>query len=36
MAISYHEKFSPLMARMGLSEFCHNIEQIEINKLAEQ
>jgi polysaccharide pyruvyl transferase WcaK-like protein len=36
IASSYRQKFRALMARMGLSEFCHNIEKIEINKLVEQ
>lgn len=36
VAISYHEKVDSLMTAVGLSEFCHDIEHIEIHKLAEQ
>jgi polysaccharide pyruvyl transferase WcaK-like protein len=36
VAISYHEKFEPLMASVGLSEFCQDIEHIEIDKLTQQ
>jgi polysaccharide pyruvyl transferase WcaK-like protein len=33
MAISYHEKFQPLMSGMGLDEFCCDIEQINVDEL---
>jgi polysaccharide pyruvyl transferase WcaK-like protein len=33
MAISYHEKFEPLMTGMGLAEFCQDIEHIDIDNL---
>jgi polysaccharide pyruvyl transferase WcaK-like protein len=33
VAISYHEKFEPLMTGMGLSEFCQDIEHIDIDHL---
>jgi polysaccharide pyruvyl transferase WcaK-like protein len=33
MAISYHEKFQPLMSGMGLGEFCCDIEQIDVDEL---
>jgi polysaccharide pyruvyl transferase WcaK-like protein len=36
VAISYHEKIDALMSAVGLSEFCHHIEHIEIDRLAEQ
>ena len=36
MAISYHEKLDSLMASVGLSDFCQDIEHIEIDKLTQQ
>jgi polysaccharide pyruvyl transferase WcaK-like protein len=33
MAISYHEKFQPLMSGVGLEEFCCDIEQIDVDEL---
>jgi polysaccharide pyruvyl transferase WcaK-like protein len=36
VAISYHEKIDALMNAVGMSEFCQDIEQIEIDKLTEQ
>jgi polysaccharide pyruvyl transferase WcaK-like protein len=33
MAISYHEKFQPLMSGVGLDEFCCDIEQIDVDEL---
>jgi polysaccharide pyruvyl transferase WcaK-like protein len=32
-AISYHEKFRPLMQSVGLGEFCQDIEHIDVNEL---
>jgi polysaccharide pyruvyl transferase WcaK-like protein len=32
-AISYHEKFRPLMNGVGLGGFCQDIEQIEVDEL---
>ena len=36
LAISYHEKVDALMAGLGLSDFCQDIENIDIVKLIEQ
>ena len=36
VSVSPHEKVDSLMSAVGLSEFCHNIEHIEIDRLAEQ
>jgi polysaccharide pyruvyl transferase WcaK-like protein len=33
IAISYHEKFQPLMSGVGLDQFCCDIEQIDVDKL---
>lgn len=33
MAISYHEKFQPLMNGVGLGENCQGIEHIEVDEL---
>jgi polysaccharide pyruvyl transferase WcaK-like protein len=33
VAISYHEKFEPLMRGVGLAEFCQDIEHIDIEEL---
>jgi polysaccharide pyruvyl transferase WcaK-like protein len=33
MAISYHEKFQPLMSGVGLDEFSCDIEQIDVDEL---
>jgi polysaccharide pyruvyl transferase WcaK-like protein len=32
-AISYHEKFKPLMDSVGLGEFCQDIEHIDVDEL---
>src|SRR5271170_930372 len=32
-AISYHEKFQPLMDGVGLGEFCQDIEHIDVDEL---
>jgi polysaccharide pyruvyl transferase WcaK-like protein len=32
-AISYHEKFQPLMNGVGLGEFCQDIEHIDVDEL---
>lgn len=36
IAISYHEKFQPLMNGVGLGEFCQDIEHIDVNELIEK
>jgi len=36
LAISYHEKFEPLMSGAGLTEFCQDIEHIDIDHLLAQ
>jgi polysaccharide pyruvyl transferase WcaK-like protein len=36
VAISYHNKFDPLMTGVGLAEFSLDIEHIDIRKLIEQ
>jgi polysaccharide pyruvyl transferase WcaK-like protein len=33
MAISYHEKFQPLMNAVGLEGYCHDIEHIDVDEL---
>ena len=33
IAISYHEKFRPLMSGVGLDEFCCDIEQIDVDEI---
>jgi polysaccharide pyruvyl transferase WcaK-like protein len=33
VAISYHEKFKPLMDGVGLGEFCQDIEHIDVDDL---
>src|SRR5262249_44618683 len=33
VAISYHEKFQPLMNGVGLGEFCQDIEHIDVDDL---
>lgn len=33
IAISYHEKFKALMDGVGLTEFCQNIEHIDVDEL---
>jgi polysaccharide pyruvyl transferase WcaK-like protein len=35
-AISYHAKFQPLMASVGLGEFCQDIEHIDVDTLIEK
>jgi polysaccharide pyruvyl transferase WcaK-like protein len=36
VAVSFHEKVDSLMSAMGLSEFCQDIENIDIGKLDKQ
>lgn len=36
VAVSFHEKVDSLMSAMGLSEFCQDIEHIDIGKLDTQ
>jgi polysaccharide pyruvyl transferase WcaK-like protein len=36
IAISFHHKCSSLMHQMGLSRYCHEIDQIDANRLIEQ
>jgi polysaccharide pyruvyl transferase WcaK-like protein len=36
IAISYHEKFQPLMNAVGLGTFCQDIEQIDVKELIEK
>jgi len=33
IAVSYHEKFRPLMSGLGFEEFCRDIEQIDVDEL---
>ena len=33
IAVSYHEKFQPLMNGVGLGEFCQDIEHIDVEEL---
>jgi polysaccharide pyruvyl transferase WcaK-like protein len=33
IAISYHEKFQPLMDGLGLQEFCRDIEKFDVDEL---
>ena len=36
VAISFHHKCSSLMSEMGLSEYCHDINQMNADTLIEQ
>ena len=36
VAISFHHKCSSLMSDMGLSEYCHDINQMNADTLIEQ
>lgn len=36
IAVSYHEKFQPLMSGLGLEEFCQDIEQIDVDELIKK
>jgi polysaccharide pyruvyl transferase WcaK-like protein len=36
VAVSFHEKVDALMSAVGLTEFCQDIEHIEVDKLKEQ
>jgi polysaccharide pyruvyl transferase WcaK-like protein len=36
IAVSYHEKFQPLMSGLGLKEFCQDIEQIDVDELIKK
>jgi len=36
IAISFHHKCSSLMEQMGLSDYCHDINQIEADRLIDQ
>lgn len=36
VALSYHEKVTSLMSEFGLSEFCHDIEHFDFDKVISQ
>jgi polysaccharide pyruvyl transferase WcaK-like protein len=36
IAISFHHKCSSLMRQMGLSDYCHELDQIDAETLIEQ
>jgi polysaccharide pyruvyl transferase WcaK-like protein len=36
IAVSYHEKFQPLMDGLGLQEFCQDIEQFDVDELIKK
>ena len=36
IAVSYHEKFRPLMSGLGLEGYCLDIEQIDVGELIEK
>ena len=36
MAISFHHKCSSLMTKMQLSEYCHDINRLDVDALVEQ
>jgi len=36
VAISFHEKVDSLMGAMGLTQFCQDIEHVDVNKLIDQ
>ncbi len=36
VAVSYHEKFTPLMAGLGLAEFCEDIEKLDVDRLMKK
>jgi polysaccharide pyruvyl transferase WcaK-like protein len=35
VALSYHEKIETLLGEVGMSEYCQDIEDIDVNKLCE-
>jgi polysaccharide pyruvyl transferase WcaK-like protein len=36
VAVSFHEKVDSLMRAMGMTEFCQDIENVDVNKLIDQ
>jgi polysaccharide pyruvyl transferase WcaK-like protein len=36
LALSYHEKISSLMSGVGLGEYCHDVDRMEVSTLVEQ
>ena len=36
ISLSYHQKFASLMAGVGLAEYCHDIDHLDVNRLTEQ
>ncbi len=36
VAISFHEKVDSLMSAMGMTEFCQDIENVDVDKLIDQ
>lgn len=36
VAISYHEKIRSLMSGLGLQEYCHDIDRLDVSRLIEQ
>jgi polysaccharide pyruvyl transferase WcaK-like protein len=36
LALSYHEKITSLMSGVGLGEYCHDVDRLEVGKLVEQ
>jgi polysaccharide pyruvyl transferase WcaK-like protein len=36
ISLSYHEKFSSLMADMGLPEYCQHLDHLDVGKLSAQ
>jgi len=36
LALQYHEKFASLTAGVGLAEYCHDIDSLDVNRLTAQ
>ena len=36
VSLSYHEKFASLMAGVGLPEYCHDIDHLDVDRLTAQ
>src|SRR5262249_26738880 len=36
LALQYHEKFTSLTAGVGLAEYCHDIDSLDVNRLTSQ
>jgi len=36
VALSYHEKIASLMSGVGLGEYCHDVDRLDVPRLVEQ